>query len=104
MTEDLVVVLFCLPVVLVAPTVSAIGIIKKRYWLVILGAILMIPLTYYLNGAPGGRGLPALLPILQMGSAVAMYKNNDLWAWLLLAPSFLACLWFLGFALFYQLQ
>lgn len=104
MTQDLVIVLFCLPLVLLSPAISAVGIVKGRYGLVLVGAVLMTPLAYYLNGAPGSRGLPILLPLLQLGSAVAVQQRSKFWAWLLLAPSFLACLWFLGIALFYQFQ
>jgi hypothetical protein len=104
MTEDLAIILFCLPVVLVSPVVSSIGIVKNKFWLVVLGAVLMVPLAYYLNGAPGSRGLPILLPVLQLGSAVAVLQRNKFWAWLLLVPSFLAGFWFLGIALFYQFQ
>lgn len=104
MSEFFVAMLFGFPAAFLSLLVSTIGILKEKFWLVILGALLFIPFTYYLYGAPGSAGLPILLPLLQFGSAAAVYKKNKLWAWLLLAPSFLATLWVAGLALVYQIQ
>lgn len=102
MGEFLIAMLFGFPAVCLSLLVSAIGIRKENFWLVIVGAVLFVPFTYYLYGAPGSAGLPILLPLLHFGSAVAVYKKNKRWAWLLLAPSFLVTLWVAGLALFYQ--
>jgi hypothetical protein len=96
--------LFTLPAALISLVVSVIGVARKEFWLVIIGAILFIPFVYYLNGAPGFKGLAIFLPLFQMGSAVAVHRKNRVWAWLLLVPPFLAGLWVLVVALVYQYQ
>ena len=95
---------FTLPAVFVSLVLSVIGVLKEKFWLVIFGAVLFIPFSYYLSGLPGLRDFAILLPLFQMGSAAAVHENNRLWAWLLLAPSFLASVWVLGAALLSQLQ
>jgi len=102
MSGFLVVLIFGFPAVFLSLLVSAIGVVKEKYWLVIIGAVLFIPFSYYMNGAFGGSGFPMLLPLLQMGSAAAVYEKNKLWAWLLLVPAALASIWFVGVALFYN--
>lgn len=104
MTQALVIVLFGFPAVFVSLILSVIGVLKDKYWLVIVGAVLFIPFSYYLNGSPGLYGFAILLPLFQMGSAAAVREKNKLWAWLLLAPAFLASLWVLVVALFYQIR
>lgn len=100
--ETLIVILFGFPAVFVSLLLSVIGVLKDKYWLVIIGAVLFIPFSYYLNGSPGIRGFAILLPLFQMGSAAAVRERDKLWAWLLLVPSFLAALWVMGVALLYN--
>lgn len=95
-TAILVAILFGFPAVVLSLLVSVIGVLKEKVWLVLVGAILFIPFSYYLSGAPGSAGLPILLPGFQVGSAIAVRQKNKLWAWLLLVPSLLAILWILG--------
>lgn len=83
---------------------SVIGVVKKNSWLVLLGAVLFFPLSYYMNGSPSSRGLAILLPFFQVASSAAVREQNQVWAWLLLLPAFLVVLWFLGVVLFYQLS
>lgn len=104
MSQAFVVLIFGFPAVFVSLLLSVVGVLKDRFWLVILGAVLFIPFSYYLNGAPNLRGFAILLPLFQMGSAAAVRENNKTWAWILLVPAFLASLWVLGTALFYQLR
>ena len=97
-----VVLIFGFPAVFVSLLVSVIGILKEKYWLVIIGALLFLPFSYYLNGATRNSGWPYLLPLLQIGSAAAVREKNKLWAWLLLLPAFLVSLWVVVVVLFYQ--
>ena len=97
-----VVMVFGFPAVFISLTVSVIGVLKEKFWLVIIGAVLFIPFSYYLNGAAHNNGFPFLLPLLMMGSAAAVREMNKLWAWILLVPSFLASLWIVFIAVFYQ--
>jgi hypothetical protein len=82
--------------VAIALTVSVSGIIKGKYWLVIIGAILFTPFSYYLFGASSANGLMLVPPILQILSAAAVFEKNKLWAWILLAPSFIQVLLVVG--------
>ena len=94
--------IFGFPAVFLSLLVSVIGILKEKVWLVILGAVLFAPFSYYLSGAPGLAGLPILLPGFQVGSAIAVREKNKLWAWLLLIPALFAALWVVGVALLYN--
>lgn len=102
MIDLFVVMVFGLPAVLVSLVLSVIGVLKEKFWLVILGAVLIIPFAYYLNGSPGLRGFAILLPLFQMVSAAAVREKSNIWAWILLVPAFLASFWALGAALYYQ--
>ena len=102
MIDLFVVMIFGLPAALLSLVLSLIGVWKGKFWLVILGAVLFIPFSYYLNGSPGLRGFAILLPLFQMASAAAVRERNKMWAWFLLVPAFLASFWLLGVALYYQ--
>ncbi|HEX2991391.1 MAG TPA: hypothetical protein VHO49_11990 [Anaerolineales bacterium] len=102
MIDLLVVMVFGLPAVLLSLVLSVIGVWKDKFWLVVLGAVLIIPFAYYLNGSPGLRGFAILLPLFQMVSAAAVREKSKVWAWILLVPAFLAGFWVLGAALYYQ--
>ena len=93
---------FGLPAVLLSQVLSVIGVWRDKFWLVILGAVLIIPFAYYLNGSPGLRGFAILLPLFQMVSGAAVREKSKVWAWILLIPAFLAGFWVLGVALYYQ--
>jgi hypothetical protein len=103
-SDVFVVMFFGFPAVFASLLLSVIGILKEKYWLVMVGAILFIPFSYYLSGAPGVARLPILLPGFQVGSALAVREKSKLWAWLLLLPAFFAALWVVGVALSYQFQ
>jgi hypothetical protein len=102
MIDLFVVMVFGVPAVFVSLVLSLIGVWKNRFWLVILGAVLFIPFSYYLNGSPGLRGFAILLPLFQMASAAAVREKNKVWAWVLLVPAFAASLWVLGIGLYYN--
>jgi hypothetical protein len=96
MSGFFVVLVFGFPAVFLSLLISVIGIVKEKYWLVIIGAVLFIPFSYYLNGALGANGFAILLPLFQIVSAAAIREGNRLWAWLMLVPAFLAGLWVLA--------
>ena len=102
MAEILIIMIFGFPAVILSLLVSVIGVLKEKFWLVIIGAILFVPFSYYLSGLPGLAGLPILLPGFQVGSAVAVRLKNKLWSWLLLLPALFAGLWVAGVALLYN--
>ena len=81
---------------------SVSGVLKDKFWLVLIGAVLFFPVSYYLNGSPSLYGFAILLPLFQVGSAAAVREGNKLWAWLLLLPAFISILWFLVVIIIYQ--
>ena len=72
---------------------SVMGVLKDKYWLVLIGAVLFFPISYYFNGSPTFHGYGLFLPIFQIISAAAVKEGNKLWAWLLLLPAFLIVFW-----------
>jgi len=103
MNELLVTLLFWSSI-LFSLTLSVLGVLKEKSWLVIIGAILFFPISYYFNGSPSFHGYGLFLPLFQVISAAAVREKNKLWAWLFLAPSFLIVLWLIVVALFYQIS
>jgi hypothetical protein len=101
MPEFLVAFIFGFGLVFISLLLSVLGILKDKYWLVIIGAVLFLPFSYYLFGASGANGFSMLPLLLQMLSAAAVYEKYKLWAWIFLTPSFLMVLWVLVVALFY---
>lgn len=104
MPDLFVIMLFGFPAVFVSLLVSVLGVWKEKYWLVLLGAVLFIPFSYYLSGAPGSYRLPLLLPVFQVLSAAAVREKQKRWAWLLLIPAVLAALYIGAVALYYQFR
>ena len=104
MLDVLIPIIFGFPAAFVSLLLSTIGVVKEKYWLVIIGAVLFIPFSYYLNGASHNSGFPFLLSLFQIGSAAAVREQNKLWAWILLAPSFLVTLYIVVVVLFLQVR
>jgi hypothetical protein len=102
MSETLVILVFGFPAVVFSLLVSVIGILVGKSWLLIVGAILFAPFSYYLNGAPGSLGLPIFLPLFQVAAAAAVREKKKRWAWLLLSPALAVSLYVAGVVLFYN--
>jgi hypothetical protein len=64
---------------------SLIGLIRNKFWLLAIGAVLFLPFVYYFGGSPATR-IIIVLPLLHFGSAYALYKNNKMMAWSLFSP------------------
>ncbi len=95
--------LFGFPGAFLSLLLSAFGIVKGKYVLVIIGAALFLPFTYYLYGSPGIlSNFVILLPLLQFGSALAVFKKKRTQAWLLLTPSILIVLWVVSVVMIYS--
>lgn len=93
MNETLVQIIFGWPFIFLSIFVSVIGIIFNRYGLVLIGALLIIPFCYYLNGTPRFSGIALLLPIFQACSAWAVKEENETWSWVLLMPTVGIIMW-----------
>jgi hypothetical protein len=91
--DVLVQIVFGWPAILTSLTVSALGVGLRRPWLLLLGAILFVPFSFYLGGAPGSMFLPVLLPLSLAFAGYAVFKGNTRLAWLLLSPPVLVSAW-----------
>lgn len=87
---------------LLSLVLSVLGVLKDKFWLVIIGSILFFPISYYFNGSPTLHGYGLSLPLFQLISAAAVREKNRLWAWLFLVPAGLASVWLALVALFHQ--
>lgn len=102
--EILVALIFGFGLASISLAVVVFGVVKEKYWLVLIGAILFAPFSYYIFGASSAN-LFALLPLLfLLLCAAAVREKNRLWAWIMAAPSFLIVGWVLVVALIYQVR
>ena len=100
MSQIVVALLFGFPAVFVSLLVSGIGVWKEKFWLVLIGAVLFMPFSYYLFGSPSVIGLPAIILLSYFGSAAAVYAKKKTLAWIMLLPAFLVSLWVATVGLF----
>lgn len=86
-------ILFGWPAILAALALSATGIVhSKRAW-PLIGAILILPVSFYLAGSPKFGWLAIALPLLLSGSSAAIHYRRPGIAWLLLAPVAAVFVW-----------
>ena len=100
--DILIPIIFGLPFALISLGSALAGLIRKQYWFLVVGALLILPSSYYLSGGPGSYRLPLLLPLFQLGSAFAVYKNKMYFAWLLFVPVALAVAFFVYLFIYVQ--
>jgi hypothetical protein len=84
--------------ILLSLALSVLGAVKGKYWLLLTGAVLFLPICYYFNGSPVFHGYFICVPAFQVMGAAAVRQGRKVWAWLLLAPAFLTAIWFFTFA------
>ena len=84
--EFLIIALFGFPGAFLSLIVSAIGILKGKYGLLILGMILFLPFCLYLDGTPNFHGT-TLLSLFHLAPAYAVRRNAKWLAWIFLIPS-----------------
>jgi hypothetical protein len=79
-------IVFGWPVVLLAIVLSVLGIIKKIPLLLVVSAVFLAPFSLYLGGSPRVGWLGFMIPVLLLGTSVAVrYRRVEI-AWLLLVP------------------
>jgi len=88
-SDLLIQIVFGWPFIILSLLVSLVGLITKRYWLLLTGAVLFAPFSYYLSGAPGIREIGFAFPLFQAGAAFAVRANKMILAWILALPVFL---------------
>ena len=64
--------------------ISAVGVVRKSPWMLVVGAILAVPLAFYLGATPLFRIWSWFLPGLQLVSAMAVRRSAWVAAVLLL--------------------
>lgn len=77
---------------------SVLGIVKGSPWLLLIGAVLFLPISYYFNGFPVFHGYFIYMPVFQVIGAAAVRQGRKTWSWLFLMPAFLTAIWFFTFA------
>lgn len=88
--DALVVFVFGFPAGIISLLISAISIMKKLPWLLVVAGLITIPATLYLSLA---SGLPLyLISILQFIGAYYVHKGKPRIAWYLLIPLLLIAL------------
>lgn len=83
MRDVLVQIVFGWPAIITSILLSIAGIWLKKPSLLIVAGVVCIPFSYYLSGMSLSA---AILPFFQFGSAYAVSRQKDLFAWLLITP------------------
>jgi hypothetical protein len=89
MVEILVRIFFGWPAIIATLLVTVAGLAWKRYWLLLVGALLFFPVSLYLSGIPAIRGLGLFLTAFLVGAAFAVRARKLPLAWLLVSPVFI---------------
>jgi hypothetical protein len=81
------------PAIIVTLLLSTAGLIWKRFWLMLIAAVVLGPVSLYISEYPAVHGLGLLLPVCLIGSAFAVRAHRILLGWLLTLPVYLASAW-----------
>ncbi len=74
------------PAILLAISLSALGVIKKGPAVLVSAAVIATPFSIFLGGNPRIGWLGFMIPVLLLGASVAVrYRRVEI-AWLLLVP------------------
>ena len=86
------IVVFGAPLAIAGLLACSVGVMLKRPWLLLIGALFFVPSSYYIGGHPG-VGFLMLLPLLPPLAALVLHQGRPLWAALLLVPNSVAVIW-----------
>jgi hypothetical protein len=89
MTGTLVQIIFGWPAIILSLLATLSGLIWKRFWLLLVAAVLFFPFSLYLSGFPAVRVLGLFLPVFQLGAALAVRARKLPFAWVLASPVFI---------------
>ena len=92
MLDIIVIIFFGWPAIFAAVILTAIGLFKSNYRLLVAASILAFPFSWFLSGFPVIRSPAFLLPVFIFSSSFAMYRKREMIAWLLAIPFFLGIL------------
>jgi hypothetical protein len=96
--EILIIGLFGFPGAVLSLIVSAVGILKNKVWLLLLGMFLFIPFCLYLDGTPNFHGT-TLLSLFHLAAAFAVRRNANWLAWIFMIPSVVLIVFVLNLSL-----
>lgn len=100
-TSGLAVVLVGWTGIIAAFVLVSAGIYTKRIWPIILGAILAIPISWYLGSTPRFKYTMNILPVFFLASALAVKIGNNKLALIFVIPYVITMGW-LGFTVLSQ--
>ena len=80
------------PAIIATVILTAIGLFRSNYRLLIAASILAVPFSWFLSGFPVIQSPVFLLPLFAFGSSFAMYRGREMIAWLIAIPFFLGIL------------
>ena len=80
------------PAIVITVILAIIGLLRNNYRFLVAAAILAFPFSWYLSGFPAVRSPVFLLPLFLFGSGYLMYRDREMFAWILAIPFFLAIL------------
>jgi hypothetical protein len=86
MLDALIPILFGWPAVIAGLLLAAAGILVRRPLIVLAGAILLAPFTYYLFGTPRFRFLGPILWLFLPAAAFLVHRGMSRLAWVFLLP------------------
>ena len=86
-------IVFGWPMIGLVVFIALVGLTWKRWWLLLVGAVLSLPPVYYLSGNPSINYISFLVPMFLGGAAFAWKNKKMLAGWLLCLPVALATLW-----------
>ncbi len=86
-------VVFGWPAILLAMGLTVLGIIKRSPALIVVAAVIATPFSLYLGGSPRIGWFGFMIPVLLLGSSIAVRHRRLEIAWLLLAPIVLVVGW-----------
>lgn len=86
MIYNILVLLIGWPGIITSLILSAGGIIKNKPAMLVMGAVFAVPISWYLNKSPRFEDYGIILPIFQLGAAMALHRRIVWLAWVLLLP------------------
>ena len=74
------------PAILVSLVLSVVGIVRRSPAWLIISAIVVVPLAFYLFGTPRFWWAGLLCPVLLVGASIAIRRSRPGLAWSLFVP------------------
>jgi len=93
MSTHLVQIIFGWPAILVSLSQCIAGLISKKVLPVVLGALVFVPISWFLSAYPPVHGLWPILPFFLLGAAYALHRKKIILAWLLILPAIVFSAW-----------